>query len=198
MKFPGFAGPAIVIIGLGVLIVGGCGPAPVLAPSIPPDAPQKAIEMYDADKNGSLDAAELEKSPGLKAAFSGSSKVTADDIAARIAEWKASGYGRLAFILTIKHNGKPLPGATATLVPETFLGNETQPAVGQTGPSGTCVPSVAASGPDNVPGAAQGFYRVQVTKSGENIPAKYNTETILGLEVSLRGQDRQTVFDLKY
>ena len=154
--------------------------------------------MYDTDQNGSLDAAELEKVPGLNAAFSGSSKVAADDIAARISEWKNSGYGRLSFILTVKHNGKPLPDATVTLVPETFLGNEIQPAMGKTDTSGTSVPTVAASGPGSVPGAAQGFYRVQVAKVGENIPAKYNSATILGLEVSLRGQDRQTILDLTY
>jgi hypothetical protein len=198
MKAEGIARQTIVVIGAALVIVGGCGPATVPSPTIPSNAPQKAMETYDTDKNGTLDSAELEKAPGLKAAFAGSGKVAANDIAARIADWKRSGYGRLSFILTVKHNGRPLPGATVTLVPETFLGNEFQPAVGETDASGTTVPTVAAGGPDAVSGAAQGFYRVQVTKIGASIPAKYNTKTILGLEVSLRGQDRQTVLDLKY
>jgi hypothetical protein len=198
MKTHGFVRPAFAVFMLGFSVCGGCGPARIQAPAIPADAPQKAIEMYDIDKNGSIDAGELEKAPGLKAAFSGSSKVTAEDIAARIAEWKKAGYGRLSFILTVRHNGKSLSGATVTLVPESFLGAELQPAVGQTDSSGTTVCTVGGSAPDNVPGVAQGIYRVQVTKAGENIPAKYNTDTILGLEVSFRGQDRQSVLDLKY
>jgi hypothetical protein len=32
-------------------------------------------------------------------------------------------------------------------------------------------------------GVRPGFYRVEITKPGEKIPAKYNTEAILGQEV---------------
>ena len=44
------------------------------------------------------------------------------------------------------------------------------------------------------------MYRVEITKDGENIPAKYNTETILGQEVSLDNIDLQMgiKFNLKY
>ena len=30
-----------------------------------------------------------------------------------------------------------------------------------------------------------GWYRVEITKAGENIPAKYNTHTTLGQEIAL-------------
>ena len=45
---------------------------------------QKGHRTYDVDKNGYLDAMELEKAPAIQVAFPGSSKVTEADIAARI------------------------------------------------------------------------------------------------------------------
>ena len=45
------------------------------------------------------------------------------------------------------------------------------------------MPSVPVNGPDDVQGVPPGFYRVEITKAGEQIPAKYNTATTLGGEV---------------
>ena len=44
-----------------------------------------------------------------------------------------------------------------------------------------------------------GFYRVEITK-GNEIPAKYNTETILGQEVAadVAGISSRLVFELEY
>jgi hypothetical protein len=52
----------------------------------------------------------------------------------------------------------------------------------------------------DVPGLSPGFYRVEITKEGENIPAKYNTATTLGLEVGPLDQDVIAAihFDLEY
>jgi hypothetical protein len=38
--------------------------------------------------------------------------------------------------------------------------------------------------PGDVPGVPYGLYRVEITKEGMDIPAKYNTQTILGQEVA--------------
>lgn len=43
-----------------------------------------------------------------------------------------------------------------------------------------------------------GFYRVEITKDGLNIPAKYNTETILGTEISYETMLQPIEFDLKF
>jgi hypothetical protein len=52
---------------------------------------------------------------------------------------------------------------------------------------------------DFPPGVAPGFYRVEITKSGETIPAKYNTDTILGQEAAIdaKGIREGIKFDLK-
>ena len=58
-------------------------------------------------------------------------------------------------------------------------------ATGKTDQNGMAMLSIPTSGPGDPPGVAPGFYRVEITKDGEKIPAKYNTETIFGQEVAL-------------
>jgi hypothetical protein len=187
------------MIGLFVLPIAGCGGrASIAPPSIPSDAPQKALVLYDLDKNGWLDAAELEKAPGIKAAFPGSNKVTAEDIAARIAQWKKAGFGRMSFMLHVKHNDRPLPDATVTLVPESIMGGGYPRATGKTNQNGATMPTVPINSPEDGPGAPPGFYRMEVTKEGENIPAKYNAKTVLGVEVFMENEGQGSVYDLKY
>ncbi len=81
----------IAISGCFFAIVGGCSAAPSreLPPAIgPSDAGQAAIDQYDANHDGVISGAELEKCPALAAAISrydtsGDHKVTAANIAAR-------------------------------------------------------------------------------------------------------------------
>jgi len=187
----------LLVVGLGLLGPAGCGSRAIQPPAIPSDAARKAIELYDTGKNGFLDAAELEKAPALRVAFPNSSKVTEEDIAARFASWKENKVGRMAFTIAVHHNGRPLADATVTLVPESFLGGEFKAATGKTDRAGTASPSVPVAGPDDVPGVPPGFYRIEITKAGENIPAKYNTETILGGEVPQMDAGKWR-FDLRY
>jgi hypothetical protein len=189
----------ILVVGLGLLGSAGCdtGAAPVVAPKIASDAPRKAIELYDADKNGYLDAQELEKSPSLRVVFAGSSKVTEQDIAALLAKWKEAKVGRELFDIHLMHNHRPLADATVTLVPESFVGSEIPTAVGKTDRTGRATPSVPAYAAERVPGVSPGFYRIEITKDGENIPAKYNTATILGGVVP-EAETAKWDFDLEY
>jgi len=190
----------MLVVGLGLLGPAGCGSRSsraIYPPAVPSDAARKAIELYDTDKNGFLDAAELEKAPALRVAFPNASKVTEEDIAARFASWQENRIGRLSFTIAVQHNGRPLPDATVTLVPESFLGGEFKVATGKTDRAGTASPSVPLADPDDVPGVPPGFYRIEITKAGENIPAKYNTQTILGGEVPQMDASKWR-FDLRY
>jgi hypothetical protein len=107
---------------------------------------------------------------------------------------------------TVLHNGKPLVGAVVRFVPEKFLGLDDDPkwiASGTTGESGGISVSVPTGDATDPPGAPAGFYRVEVTKPGLNIPAKYTTETILGEEVALdvpafNYEAKGIVLDLKF
>jgi hypothetical protein len=172
---------------------------PVALPVYASDAPEKAMEQYDTNKDGVLDAAELAKVPGLAAAFPGAKGVSTADIRARIDRWNEQNVAVRRIIVRVYHNGRPLVGATVTFVPESFLGPGLKTATGTTVAEGVASLSVPVSGPADSPGVAPGFYRVQITMQGENIPARYNSETTLGEEVA--SDSRYTTgikYDLNY
>ena len=197
-----FAAPLV------LAILGGCGVS--TPPRITPDAPDssaaaQAMELYDTDHDGLLDAKELEKAPGLRAALkqldtNKDGKVSADEIQARIQQWQESKMGRLPLTCTVIHKGQRLVGAQVKLVPEPFLGSAYHEGAGVTDGTGKVRPSVVNGDEPNRLGMSPGFYRVQITKSGEQIPSKYNSETILGLEVAAdpEVQYHPPRFDLQY
>ncbi len=174
---------------LALLLVFGCsqGPQPRVYPDKPdPNAGQRAIELFDVDKHGYLTAKELEKLPGLKAAVrqvdrNNDGKIYAAEISARIKAWADSRLGRMGVSCIVKHNGRPLAGATVKLVPEPFLGGGLKTAEGTTNDYGLARMSVAGSGQR---GISPGFYRVEIIKGGEAVPPMYNTDTSLGQEVA--------------
>jgi hypothetical protein len=198
----------------GLAISMGCsGKAPrVYPPSISASAAgAAAIEMFDANKDGKLTGEELDKCPGLKAALArvdpGGKGVTAEMIAARIRSWQEMKIGRLPVGCTVFRNGKPLEGAEVKFVPEKFLGLDDNPkwiATGKTDKIGAVSISVPTSGDRfDPPGVPPGFYRIEITKPGLDIPAKYNTQTVLGEEIAfdapvMREEGKGITLDLKF
>jgi hypothetical protein len=191
----------------GLLVVSlGCPRTPdrVYPPGISSSAGPDAVTMFDTNNDKKLEGAELDKCPGLKAALSkvdpANQGVTADMIAARIQAWKKSLVGRMSLSCRVTHNGQPLAGAEVTFVPEKFLGTKIQVATGKTDPNGMAMLSAPPEKPRDPPGVPPGFYRVEITAPGLNIPAKYNTETTLGQEVALdaKGIQEGISFDLKF
>jgi hypothetical protein len=83
-------------------------------------------------------------------------------------------------------------------VTESFLGSELKPAGGTTDKFGTT--SLSTAEPEMLPGVSPGFYRVQISKSGDAVPARYNTDTVLGQEVAVDAEGLPGVlpFDLDY
>ena len=111
--------------------------------------------------------------------------IDAGEVTALVEAWQESKLGRTSLMCRVVKGGQPLEGATVTFVPEKFLGANIQPASGVTNASGTAMLSIELSEPTDPPGVAPGLYRVEITKEGANIPAKYNSQTIYGQEVSL-------------
>jgi len=180
------------------MVVAGCDNRPKRLSPTKVDAATAATEamaMYDTNQDGRISGSELDKCPSLKA-IAKDGTVTADFIKARITDWQESRIGRGAVSIAIFHNGKGLPGASVKLTPEKFLGTDIHSAAGTTGPMGAAIISVPTSGPGEPLGASLGFYRVEVAKDGESIPAKYNAETTLGIAVL--GGDTSTSFNLVY
>ena len=64
-------------------------------------------------------------------------------------------------------------------MPEKFMGASYPSGTGVSEAGGAVSPTVPVKG-DAPTGMPYGWYRIEVTKEGETIPAKYNTETTLG------------------
>jgi len=153
-------------------------------------AAKEALAEYDTNRDGYLDAKELEQCPSLKKALKSmdtdkDGRLSGSEIAERLTLHQESGVGLISATCQVRLDGRPLPGATVTFVPEKFLGTAIKPASGVSDASGfVLLQAEEAAGP----GVQPGFYRVQVSKKNakgeETIPAKYNTKTILGEEVS--------------
>jgi len=171
-------------------------------------AAAKAIEMYDSDLDGKLSGKELDKCPGLKAAVrqmdpTGRGGITAEMIVKRIMAWYNAKVGTVSIGCLVTRNGVPLPGVGVTFVPEEFLGLDSGrwSAKGTTDANGVAMMSIPDQGGKGVRGVVPGFYRVKITKVGAGIPARYNSNTILGYELSLDtfGAAKEPIkFDLNF
>jgi hypothetical protein len=201
------------LAGIVALGIAGCGNS-VRPMTIASNAGTKAVEKYDANHDGVLSYDELRGAPGLRAAVPKikklskphnpppaeselwNEKISAEDIDARIREWKDSGAGRVLIKCRVTRRGAPLAGAEVKFVPEDFLGPGLITASGTTDGGGNVV---IAYPDDKVRGISPGFYRVEIVK-GDEIPAKYNGGTILGQEVAkdADGISSMLVYDLDY
>ena len=180
------------------LTASGCsrGPAAVRQPAIDAAAAGRdALARYDTDGNGVIAGAELDAAPPLKVALvrldtDKDGGVSAAEVTERVRAWKEMRTGLASVRCHVTLDGKPLAGARLVLEPEPFLGTYVRPASGETNPFGDVSPSVAAEDlPDpSLPGGVHfGLYRVQISKQidgRETLPARYNSETILGQEIS--------------
>jgi hypothetical protein len=163
-----------------------------------------ALEDYDTNKDGSLDSEELQKCPALKAGMNrvdknGDGRLTADELADRLKFLKDQGF-TTSVMVDVRLDGRPLEGATVTLVPERFMGTGYQRASGVTDREGTTSLRREGSDDDGIP---SGYYRVEVSKkdakSVEQVPARYNTQTTLGHEVApdARGRNAERIIELR-
>jgi hypothetical protein len=159
-------------------------------------AAEEAMKQYDANQDGKIDKDELKNC----AFFNDLAKdgvVTADAIEGHISQWK-DGYGRVGYMARFSRNGKPLQKATIKMIPEKFLGPKVVAAEGVTDSNGGVEMSVPRKSNDEARGIQVGFYRVEVTKEGESIPAKYNAESTLCVHVAGPQGPRAAGFNLMY
>jgi hypothetical protein len=184
---------AIALALAGILQTAGCVPPdrrrvnpPALSPA---EAAKQAMTNYDTNKDGFLDAAELEKSPPLKAALeridaNKDGKLSAEEIESRLRTYRDNNIGMMATTARIFLDTVPLEGAKVTLVPEPFLGSAFKRATGVTNDNGYV--AFQTDG-ESVEGVACGLYRLEVSKNDggkEIIPARYNVQTTLGFELA--------------
>jgi hypothetical protein len=167
----------------------GCGSRPRIPTYDAETIAQQALAEYDKNQDGKLDGAELDRCPALKGALAEIDKeksgfLTAEAIAGRLRDFATSNVAMTAMNCKVLRDGLGVAGVTVTLVPEKFMGDAVKPASGITGPDGIAPLYVS----HDFPGVSLGFYRVEVSlkdASGkETLPARYNTNTKLGQEIS--------------
>jgi hypothetical protein len=148
----------------------------------------EAIAALDTNHDSFLDGKELEKAPGLKAALERidadkDSRISVTEIESRINAYEKARVGLRNETYRFTLNGAPLADAHVVFSPEPFFANAIKPGEGQTRENGSTAARIEGN---HVPGLTCGMYQVSVSKkdaSGkELIPAKYNTQTILGYE----------------
>jgi hypothetical protein len=184
-------------VALGIAVAtGGCsqGSARIAAPNIDPEsAADAALELYDADSDGSLSKVELSACPAVLANLSiydqnGDGLVSRDEFVARLNELYGKRVGLSQMASQVSLQGRPLADAVVVFEPEPYLGDEIMAADGKTDSNGSAPMSIA---PEFIPEnlrqrhmrlSSSGTYRVRSTHPTVNLPAKYNVSTTLGYE----------------
>jgi hypothetical protein len=158
-------------------------------------ASSEAMELYDKNADGALAGDELNAVPGIKKYLDkydrdSDQRVTRHEIATRLGDWGGQKLALMGRSYVVMLDGRPLEGATVTLVPESYLGDGVKPATGVTALNGLTrmshadedLPKSANGRP--IPGVKGGTFKIQITHASRKIPAKYNTATELGDEVA--------------
>jgi hypothetical protein len=170
----------------------------------PVSAARAAMDLYDVNHDGKIDANELKQCPALLENMdlmdaNHDGVLTLDEITAHMRQLKESPAVVVSGNTQVSLDGRPLAGATVTYEPEKFMGPAYQAASGVTDSAGFA--DIKGQDP-KYPGLYLGFYRVRISKvqgGKESLPSRYNTETILGKELGGGGpQERWMLrFDLQ-
>jgi hypothetical protein len=179
-----------------LLLIAGCSgrPGAIRPPDVDAEgAAAQAIELFDKSGDGQLGQQEWSASPALSAVSkaydaNGDGNLTGDEIVTGLNGWQQSGVGARVVPFRVTLDGQRLIGAVVKLTPAPFLGDAIKGASGETGASGAGQLSMAAEDrPRNAPDIAlmqPGLFHVEITHASKKIPAKYNTQTTLGIEIT--------------
>jgi hypothetical protein len=183
------------------MLVCGCsfGPSRVEVPQLDPaGAASAAVEQYDSDKDGNISQNESAACPALAGAFklydtNQDGSLSKAELQSRLDAMLGSGIGRMPCMVVVYagDSSRPIEGAKVRVVPEAFLAGAVQPGEGVTNDRGIAKP-VTIDAPPGLPGIELGQYRVQITHDSLKIPARYNTATELGFELSPLERNRDT------
>lgn len=164
------------LVGLGVLVLGlaGCTSEGRAGVSCDPDAAAKlAIQLYDANHDGTLDGSELESCPALMNALwrideDGDRMLGPEEISNRIRMYQDYPPYVPAEVFLVS-NGRPVPNLTVELQYEPFLSEATPKYSAATDQKGRALVSDQLS-PEHVGMVPAGFYRIEIKEpNGESI-----------------------------
>ena len=174
----------------------GCGSAPTggISALDPELAAQAAIDEFDRNQDGVLSKPELNGCRGILSAWNRfdtdrSNDISLAEVAARITTIQSLPRTNMFASCQIFMDGKPLPDAVIRLQPAEYQLGAVRPAIGKTAVNGSCVllfddESQTEAERANL-GIDSGIYRVEITHASLAIPAKYNSQSELGIELAL-------------
>jgi hypothetical protein len=145
----------------------------------PSAATVKVLEQYDRNGDRSLSARELKASAALSLSAARIDKnrdgsLSEDEIRDRVTT-QAALAGRFLFQVSVSSQGKPLPGAEVTFIPEPFMGEGSQSYGGTTGQNGIC----SLKGVDfKTLGIPNGFYQIHIVHADRQI------DVVRGVEIA--------------
>jgi hypothetical protein len=188
----------------------GCGGGQAAVKSVslnPSSSAAKAIELYDANADGSLDDSELAKCPALAMSIkqvdaNGDHRLNVDEIRGILERIQASGTPLSGAGIQVTLAGRPLAGATVKVTPAEFFEGALPPAEGVTDEQGLAHPTIGDENlPEKLKGSAlmyPGLYAVEITHADQQLPPRYNAETELGLLIDPASREGSGGrFDLK-
>lgn len=167
-------------------------------------AAEGAIAEFDVDKDGSV--SKDEACLGISRTFArydtdGDGQVTADEFQARFEQWTSDNTGMMNLRTQLTFRGEPLTGAMIQMSPYEFLGENFLASEGKTDSYGYAFMAVPK---DKLPKSQQavygmqiGLYKVSITHPELKIPAKYNVETELSVDLSPDEANTGVNFKLK-
>lgn len=192
---------------VGLAVFTGCSGA---LPAVKPPridtaaAAEGAITEFDTDGNGSVskdEACEGIRSLWARYDFDDDGSITAEEFATRFEKWTGGDTGMMNLRVQLTYRGQPMPDANITMTPYAFLGDQVLASEGITDPYGYAFMAVPK---ENLPATQQtnfgmqvGLFKVAITHPQVDIPAKYNDETELSVDLSPSEANTGVAFKLK-
>ena len=166
-----------------------------------------ALAAFDANHDGAISKAEAQAAcSGIADNWDrydqdGDGSVTQAELESRFQKWTSGDTGLMNLRAEVTFRGKPLPDATVQLTPYEFLGPNVLPAEGVTDRYGYAFLAIPK---DRLPASQQathgmqvGLYRASITHPEQQLPAKFNAETTLAVDLSPNEANTGVRFALK-
>lgn len=195
--------PLFLVILFSICLVGCFGEKAITHPKVnPAAAAEQAISLYDSDGDGKISKEEAKKTaldPEKGWDANGDGSIDQAEIENRLTTYEAMKPGlQMNISCRVLHKRKPLEGAEVVYEPEAFLGGSTPKASGTSNAEGVVGLVSEELSDATLQGVYTGLYLVRITHPTVEIPAKYNTETELFVELSPMDMQNDTpTFSIK-